>query len=125
MRSWNSQEVFATDDFHFERREADYQTHTFKLRPPRRFAGSSRRSAHAHQRLANPALYGSQGTDDRFSNLAKDLSFLHPQSRSIVIEEAGHRAPWSKPAAFKRLLVDFINEIDYPHGERKKGEARR
>lgn len=61
--------------------------------------------------LSCPVLWILGAEDDRYMSLRGKLTLKHACSRVLVLENAGHRAPWQQPAAFRLAVEAFIQEI--------------
>lgn len=111
MRAWNGQAVFSQDAFHFDRRESDYQrmhlTHTLW----RGSLGSQGDLRKQIEGLEMPLLWLTGSKDRHYCSLAETLSFLHPASRWLKVEGAGHRVPWGQPESCRKIINKFINNI--------------
>ncbi len=111
MESWNAQDVFKQDVFHFDRLEANYQ------RPQiikTLFQGSLLKQADLRQHIANcsmPILWITGSLDQRYCQLAQSLIFAHFLSRWEKIADAGHRVPWTQSHLFSQCVQTFLQKI--------------
>lgn len=109
MEAWNTQEVFATDSFLFNRQELDYQR--VKLSQAL-VGGSLGNQLDLRPQIAAfsiPILWITGSQDYRYCQIAQSLTFSHPYSYWKQIENAGHRVPWSQPRVFSETVATFLD----------------
>lgn len=111
MDAWNSQDIFSHDPIVFERKEKDYQRPRLVQALLHGSLGCQIDLRKQISELQVPLLWITGSKDQRFSSIARGLSFKHRLSQAIKVEGAGHRVPWAQPAAFKRLLLDFLGKL--------------
>lgn len=111
MQQWNSQQVFASDSFFFQRQESRYLRPVLaqQLRAASLSAQEDFRGPIAA--LPMPVLWLTGGRDQRYCKLAESLSFRHPLSKREVIGEAGHRLVWSHPSEFTYAVSTFMHLV--------------
>jgi 2-succinyl-6-hydroxy-2,4-cyclohexadiene-1-carboxylate synthase len=57
--------------------------------------------------LTLPVLLVSGALDHKYRQINAEMQALLPQSRSIVISDAGHNSHWEQPQEFVNALVEF------------------
>ena len=111
MQAWNSREVFAHDPFQFKRLERDYQRSYLANILTRGSLGEQMYLKQQIESLPMPILWVTGKNDIRYSQIAKTLTFAHPHSQWVEVEQAGHRVPWVQPQVFKKLVENFLQEF--------------
>lgn len=111
MDVWNSQDIFSHDPIVFERKEKDYQRPRLMQALLHGSLGSQVDLRQQISELQIPILWITGSKDQRYSSIARGLSFKHPLSQAVQVEGAGHRVPWAQPAAFTTLLQDFLSHF--------------
>lgn len=112
MHDWNRRAVFAEDRFRFNRREQDYDRHWLAhlMRE-----GSLAKQQDFRLRIAAlpiPLLWITGAADQHYCKLAESLTFHHPDSCRVKIEQAGHRVPWEQPEQFSEYIFAFLQKIN-------------
>jgi len=69
--------------------------------------------------LALPILLVVGEEDEKFRGIAADLASTLPDARVAVLPEAGHAAHLEAPAAFRRVVCDFL--VENPIGRPARG----
>lgn len=105
--SWNSRAVFLQDGFHFKRNEADYDRKQLADLLRWGSLGRQRDLRSEIGKLEMPILWVTGEKDIRYTQLAREVSFLNPRSKLVVMSGTGHRCPWEKPKEFVQLIQDF------------------
>jgi 2-succinyl-6-hydroxy-2,4-cyclohexadiene-1-carboxylate synthase len=111
MQAWNGQEIFAQDEFYFNRQEQHYQrSQLAKIL----VHGSIAKHMDLSPQIATlpvPILWITGKDDQPYCRIAKRLSFAHPYSRWEEVTQAGHRIPWSKQQVFSKLVQAFLQHV--------------
>ena len=111
LADWNAQSVFAHDPpDRLERSEAFYDCARLA---EVLVSGSVARQADLRPRLASlgiPILWVAGERDSKYSSLAAECAALNPRFSLAIIPEAGHRAPWGNPLAFRTAVDTFLNQ---------------
>ncbi len=123
---WNSQEVFKNQtfnletavqgdrvkqDFKFDRHESHYDRQKLASALRSGSLGEQEDLRGAIASLPFPILWLTGANDKKFCDLAAGIAFKHPLSSWKVIENAGHRLPWSNPKDFIENVQDFFSSI--------------
>lgn len=109
MEDWNRRDVFTDEVFQFVRDEKNYERWKIAKCLTQASLGCQDDLREAIGRLSIPILWVVGEKDKRYCHLAQSLNFQHPDSRVCIIEEAGHRVPWSQPMRFKKACQVFIS----------------
>lgn len=111
LADWNAQSVFANDPpDRLERSEAFYDRARLA---EVLVSGSVARQADLRPRLASlrvPILWVAGERDSKYACLATECAALNPCFSLALIPEAGHRAPWGNPLAFRTAVDTFLNQ---------------
>lgn len=111
MQAWNGQEVFSQDDYQFEREEKNYQRHQLVHALKAGSLGQQEDLRKQISQLNIPILWMTGSRDVRYTQLVESIKFSHPQSKRVIIEDAGHRLPWAQPAQFAEQIRLFLQNI--------------
>ncbi|MEN8785954.1 MAG: alpha/beta fold hydrolase [Akkermansiaceae bacterium] len=65
-------------------------------------------------RITCPILWITGAKDTKFTILAEEVSSLLSNNEHLVIQGAGHRAPWDQPKRFSAAVQDFLKRIPTP-----------
>lgn len=108
MNDWNAQAVFKNGNFDFHRKEENYCRK--KLAHTLRFGslGTQRNLKKEISELDIPILWITGAKDKKYRDLAYSMDLKHPSSQNIIIENAGHRAPWEQPLTIKKQINEFL-----------------
>lgn len=115
MEAWNRQVVFSHEAHILERQEEDYQRANLIRALLQGSLGTQQDLRLPISQLQIPILWLTGSKDPGYSSLAQGMSFLHPLSRWMKVEGAGHRLLWSQPVKCSQLILDFSNNI-YANG---------
>lgn len=102
MKAWEEKEVFQNATHRFLRKEKDYARQDL--------AAFLRNFSLGHQEVSIPPIpiYWITGENDKkYTQLAQEISQLHPLSKNIVIPSASHRVPWENPKKFSIALSNI------------------
>ena len=111
MQAWNGQEVFAQDDYQFEREEKDYQRHQLVHALMAGSLGQQEDLRKQISQLNIPILWITGSWDVRYTQLAESIKFTHPLSKRVMIADAGHRLPWAQPTQFAEQIRIFLQKL--------------
>lgn len=81
-----------------------------------------------HDRLGSiriPVLLVAGEEDQKFRDIAQDLESRLPNARCAVIPNAGHAVHLEAPEAFRRVLVEFLNEMESERESESQSERER
>ena len=109
VADWNGQPVFAHDPpDRLPRLESDFDRETlFKALA----AGSVSLQPDYRNELRSlnrPILWIAGEHDVKYRALAEECAALNPLFSSAILPNAGHRAPWGNPTAFREAVDRFI-----------------
>lgn len=110
IEDWNAQEIFKSDSFCFERKEANYHRRQLIEVLTQASLGGQADLRTQIAMLPMPILWITGSHDLRYCQLAQTLTFAHPHSYWKQIKQAGHRAPWSQPQIFIEMIENFLNK---------------
>jgi len=111
LADWNAQSVFAHDPP--DQLERSEQLYDRERLAEVLVSGSVARQADLRRRLASlgvPILWVAGERDSKYSSLATECAALNPRFSLAIIPEAGHRAPWGNPLAFRTAVDTFVNQ---------------
>jgi 2-succinyl-6-hydroxy-2,4-cyclohexadiene-1-carboxylate synthase len=112
MDEWNNQEAFVSSSFQFDRKESDYERQQLVDMMMMASLGQQEDLSQSIAELSMPILWITGVRDSRYKEMARQLTFSHPDSRWVEIEGAGHRVPWEAPQEFARVVNEFLRQIE-------------
>lgn len=109
LDQWNHRLVLSTGKSVFQRQEKDYNRNVLARQLCWGSLGMQEDLRDKISALPMPILWLTGENDSVYTNLAKELVFQHPESRHIIVPQAGHRVIWDQPALFQHHLKKFCD----------------
>ncbi|MBA2369490.1 MAG: alpha/beta fold hydrolase [Candidatus Protochlamydia sp.] len=111
MQAWEAQEVFKHDSFSFIRPEGDCCRRYLSDCLDSFSLGRQEDLRHKIEELPMPILWVIGEKDRKLIEAGGIMNFKHPFSCTVVLKEAGHRAPWAQPELFRKAIESFLQKI--------------
>jgi 2-succinyl-6-hydroxy-2,4-cyclohexadiene-1-carboxylate synthase len=108
MAAWQDQAVFHGRSPSAPRREHDFDRAKLAAALRAWSLGAQENLVPALRTVTQPVLWLAGQDDHRFVEAAGPAVAALPAGRLAVVEGAVHRAPWENPAAFLRLVNQFL-----------------
>lgn len=107
MEDWNAQPVFAGDP-PIQRDEKDFNRDA--LAAALRACSLSEQPDYRTwlRKTIIPILWMAGERDEKYVKLATECAALNPRFELCILPNAGHRAPWGNPAAFRQAVASFL-----------------
>jgi len=109
MQKWESQEVFRSSRFILKRAEADFDRRALA---DCLFHYSLGKQEDLRSQLAclnMPILWMVGEKDEKFRAVSQPLKFSHPDSKVLIVADAGHRIPWEQAEQFQKAVYSFLS----------------
>lgn len=111
MQDWNRRPVFGSDR-KLARDESDFDRE--KLARSLRVWSLGRQESLKEKiaALPMPILWVVGEKDKKFSSIARELKFSHPQSKAVIVPNSGHRVIFEHSAILNRITEEWKHDID-------------
>lgn len=106
MQGWHEQSVFQSDSFLY-RHEADYKRAALAHQLRHWSTGFQADLREAIATLPMPMLWIAGEKDAKYLECMKTLSFCHPQSKTWIAPNAGHRVLWDAKEELTKIFYNL------------------
>jgi 2-succinyl-6-hydroxy-2,4-cyclohexadiene-1-carboxylate synthase len=109
MQDWNQQPVFK-DSKALDLKETDFTRQQLANALLGWSLGLQEDLQDSIKQLNIPLLWIAGAKDTKFTALTRSLQLKHPKSRTVIVQQAGHRAIWDAPDQVKQSIQHFIED---------------